>query len=87
MTKAEFGTIFAAGTVTYAFAFILNGPLTDRIGGRRAMLISAIGAAVSNLLVGLVLRGILFSRRAALGLPSSSASSTPSTCTSRASAR
>ena len=43
MTKADFGTIFAAGTVTYAFAFIINGPLTDKIGGRKAMLISATG--------------------------------------------
>ena len=31
MTKPEFGTIFAAGTWTYAIAFIVNGPLTDRI--------------------------------------------------------
>jgi OPA family glycerol-3-phosphate transporter-like MFS transporter len=54
MTKADFGTIFAAGTVTYAFAFIINGPLTDKIGGRKAMLISASGAAVANALMGLV---------------------------------
>lgn len=52
MSKPEFGTIFAAGTVVYAFAFILNGPLTDRIGGRKAMLISTIGAAIANLLIG-----------------------------------
>jgi OPA family glycerol-3-phosphate transporter-like MFS transporter len=54
MTKAEFGTIFAAGTITYAFAFVLNGPLTDRIGGRKAMIISTIGAATSNILLGLL---------------------------------
>lgn len=52
MSKPEFGTIFAAGTIVYAFAFILNGPLTDRIGGRKAMLISTIGAAIANLLIG-----------------------------------
>ncbi|HNS72622.1 MAG TPA: MFS transporter, partial [bacterium] len=38
MTKADFGAIFGAGTLTYAFAFLINGPLTDRIGGKRAML-------------------------------------------------
>lgn len=54
MTKSEFGAIFAAGTITYAFAFILNGPLTDKIGGRKAMLISTIGAAASNVLVGVL---------------------------------
>ena len=53
MTKADFGTIFAAETITYAFAFIINGPLTDRIGGRKAMLISATGAGIANALMGL----------------------------------
>jgi OPA family glycerol-3-phosphate transporter-like MFS transporter len=61
MTKEDFGIIFAVGTVTYALAFLLNGPLTDRIGGRRAILISAFGAAIANLAMGLVLRGILVS--------------------------
>jgi MFS transporter, OPA family, glycerol-3-phosphate transporter len=54
MTKHEFGTIGAAGTWTYAVAFLLNGPLTDRIGGRKAMLISTLGAAVSNVVLGLL---------------------------------
>jgi len=53
MTKSEFGTIFFFGTVTYAVAFLLNGPLTDKIGGRKAILIAAAGAAVMNLLMGL----------------------------------
>ena len=38
MTKADFGTIFGAGTITYAFAFLINGPLTDRIGGKKGLL-------------------------------------------------
>jgi OPA family glycerol-3-phosphate transporter-like MFS transporter len=53
MTKSDFGAIFGAGTIVYAFAFVINGPLTDKIGGRAAMLISAIGAAVANGLMGL----------------------------------
>src|SRR5262245_58547901 len=35
--NAAFGTIFAVGTVVYGFAFVINGPLTDRFGGRAAM--------------------------------------------------
>jgi OPA family glycerol-3-phosphate transporter-like MFS transporter len=54
MTKSDFGAIFAAGTVAYAFAFVLNGPLTDKIGGRKAMLLAAGGAGVANALMGLV---------------------------------
>ena len=53
MSKSDFGTIFFFGTVTYAVAFLLNGPLTDRIGGRKAILIAAAGAAVMNFLMGL----------------------------------
>jgi MFS transporter, OPA family, glycerol-3-phosphate transporter len=53
MTKSDFGAIFGTGTIVYAFAFIINGPLTDRIGGRKAMLISAVGAALANGLMGL----------------------------------
>ena len=54
MTKADFGTIFGAGTLTYAFAFLFNGPLTDRIGGKRAMLIGAAGAALMNVAMGIL---------------------------------
>lgn len=52
MTKEDFGIIFGAGTIVYALAFILNGPLTDRHGGRRALLVSATGAGIMNLLLG-----------------------------------
>ncbi len=53
MPNRDFGIIFAAGTVTYAFAFLINGPMTDKIGGRRAILISAMGAAIMNIGMGL----------------------------------
>lgn len=52
MTKEDFGLIFAAGTITYAFAFLLNGPLTDKFGGRKAILVSAIGVTFMNLFLG-----------------------------------
>lgn len=54
MTNADFGTIFGIGAVVYGLAFILNGPITDRIGGRGAILLGAFGAAVANLAMGLV---------------------------------
>ena len=53
MTKADFGTIFGVGTIVYACAFVINGPLTDRIGGRAAMLIAAVGAGLANGLLGI----------------------------------
>lgn len=49
-----FGIIFAAGTLVYGISFIINGPLTDKLGGRKTILMSAAGAAVANLLMALV---------------------------------
>jgi OPA family glycerol-3-phosphate transporter-like MFS transporter len=54
MTKEDFGIIFAAGTITYAFSFLINGPLTDRIGGKKAILIGAFGSMVMNGVLGVV---------------------------------
>ena len=54
MTNADFGTIFGVGTIIYGFAFVINGPLTDKMGGRRAILVSALGTAFANFLMGLV---------------------------------
>src|SRR5689334_11454733 len=53
-TKAEFGVIATAGFWTYALAVMFNGPLADRIGGKRAILFGAAGAAVLNLVIGLL---------------------------------
>lgn len=59
MTKEDFGIIFAAGTITYAVAFLINGPLTDRIGGKKAILIGAVGAAIANIFMGAFVFGYL----------------------------
>lgn len=59
MTEEDFGFIFFIGTLVYGFAFLVNGPLTDRIGGKRAALIGAFGAAAANLAMGLYLKSIL----------------------------
>ncbi len=52
MTIADFSQIFAVGTITYGFSFLINGPLTDKIGGRKTMILATSGAAVSNFLMG-----------------------------------
>jgi OPA family glycerol-3-phosphate transporter-like MFS transporter len=61
MTKEDFGFIFGVGTVVYALAFLLNGPLTDRFGGKRALLVAATGSGVMNLLLGLHLASAIAS--------------------------
>ncbi len=53
MTKEDFGVIFGAGTLVYAFAFLLNGPLTDKMGGKKAILAASLGSGIMNLLMGL----------------------------------
>ncbi len=54
LTKADFGIIASAGFWTYALAVIINGPLADRIGGKKSILIGAVGACAVNLLIGLL---------------------------------
>src|SRR5512135_3815046 len=54
LTKGEFGTIATAGFWTYALSVIFNGPLADRIGGKKSILIGAAGASALNLLIGLL---------------------------------
>jgi MFS transporter, OPA family, glycerol-3-phosphate transporter len=55
MTNEDFGYIFGAGTFVYGCSFVVNGPLTDKLGGRRTILIAAVGSALANLCMGLVL--------------------------------
>lgn len=52
-TKTQIGSIITFSTLFYGLAAMFNGPLADRIGGRRAMLIGAVGAFVFNLTFGL----------------------------------
>ena len=59
MGNADFGLIFMWGTVVYGFSFLINGPLTDRLGGRFSILTGASGSMVMNLLMGLVSLSLL----------------------------
>ena len=52
LTELEYGTVFGVGSAVYGLAFLLNGPLTDRWGGRTTILISAAGSGVANALMG-----------------------------------
>lgn len=54
LSKAEFGMIATAGFWTYALSVMFNGPLADRIGGKKAILFGALGAALLNLVIGLM---------------------------------
>jgi MFS transporter, OPA family, glycerol-3-phosphate transporter len=54
LDKAQMGIIATAGFWTYALSVIFNGPLADRIGGRKAILIGALGALTLNLVIGLL---------------------------------
>jgi len=62
MTKEEFGTIFAIGTTVYAFSFLINGPLVDKIGGKKGILIAAIGSSVANVLLGVLTYFVVLGR-------------------------
>lgn len=52
LTEAEYGTVFGVGSAVYGVAFLLNGPLTDRWGGRATILIAAAGSALANAVLG-----------------------------------
>jgi len=54
MSKEDLGLIFAAGTTVYAFSFLVNGPLVDKIGGKKGIIVAAIGASFANILLGLL---------------------------------
>jgi OPA family glycerol-3-phosphate transporter-like MFS transporter len=51
----EYGEIDGVGSLVYGVAFLLNGPLADRWGGRVTILIAAAGAAVCNGVIGLLI--------------------------------
>lgn len=54
MPKEDFGLIFTAGTWTYALSFLVNGPLVDKIGGKRGIMIAALGASAANIVLGVL---------------------------------
>jgi OPA family glycerol-3-phosphate transporter-like MFS transporter len=51
-SREQMGNIITCALFAYACGQIINGLLTDRIGGKRAMLIGAMGTIVMNFLFG-----------------------------------
>lgn len=52
MSNADYGSIDQWGAITYGCAFLLNGPLADRFGGRATMLVGLVGSAMMNCWMG-----------------------------------
>jgi OPA family glycerol-3-phosphate transporter-like MFS transporter len=51
--KTEVGTIISAALTIYGVSALFNGPIADKIGGRKAMLIGVFGSVIFNLAFGL----------------------------------
>src|SRR5271169_2873211 len=51
LSEAQVGIIASVGFWVYAASLLVNGPLTERIGGRRSILIGVAGASVANLAI------------------------------------
>src|SRR5262249_38284339 len=58
----DFGIISGVGSLVYALAFWINGPLVDRIGGRKGILIAGVGATFANVAMGAYLQHVLASQ-------------------------
>src|SRR4051812_48330866 len=52
-SHSQYTSVASAGLLVYGISVFLNGPLADKIGGKRAILIGSAGAALFNLLFGL----------------------------------
>jgi OPA family glycerol-3-phosphate transporter-like MFS transporter len=51
--KTQVGAIITAALTIYGISALFNGPIADRIGGRKAMLIGVFGSVVFNVAFGL----------------------------------
>jgi len=51
--NTQLGVFETMMPIVYAFSVILNGPIADRIGGKKAFLIGAVGVVVMNVLFGM----------------------------------
>ncbi len=55
LSNSDFGQVDAVGSMVYGLAFLLNGPLCDKWGGRATILIAAAGAAICNGVIGVMI--------------------------------
>lgn len=72
ITKAQKSQISGWGFLTYSVALFTTGPLIDRVGGKKGMIMAALGAAIFNTFMGwtlyLNMHGTEFNLVLALGL-------------------
>ncbi len=54
MSKESFGIIFGVGTTVYGLSFLLNGPLVDKLGGKKGIIIAALGSCLANAAMGIL---------------------------------
>jgi OPA family glycerol-3-phosphate transporter-like MFS transporter len=54
MSVEDFGTIIGVGSGVYAVSLLVNGPLVDKIGGKRGIVIATVGASLANIAMGVV---------------------------------
>ena len=55
ISGATFGDVDAVGSLVYGLAFLINGPLADKLGGRATILMAAAGSAAANALIGILI--------------------------------
>ncbi|MDA3864746.1 MAG: MFS transporter [Deltaproteobacteria bacterium] len=55
MGNTGLGLMTMTGAIVYGVSFLFNGPLTDRIGGRKGMLIATAGSCMVNAVMGALL--------------------------------
>src|SRR5881394_4575122 len=60
--RTKISALFSQPTITYAFSFLINGPLVDKIGGKKGILIAALGAAAANVALGVITWLVLTNR-------------------------
>ncbi len=53
-TKVDFGLFETTLPLVYGLSVVINGPIADRVGGRKAFLFGAAGVTVASLLLGLI---------------------------------
>lgn len=51
--NAQLGVFETMMPIVYAFSVIFNGPIADRVGGKKAFLFGAVGVVIMNVLFGL----------------------------------
>lgn len=68
LSNAQVGLIATVGFWVYAVSLLVNGPLTERFGGRRAILVGVAGASAANLAIAFFLRGFATASNVVPGL-------------------